>query len=377
MNCTFDSKFSDLTVLKGDKGDKGDKGEKGDKGDKGAPGKDGASATIYAGTTTTGEPGTQASVVNTGTAQAAVFNFTIPRGDKGEPGHDGTDGDDGYTPQRGVDYWTAADVQTIENYVNEQIVAQGYTLPPATSTTLGGIKVGENLTISSDGTLGAPYAEKGDKGEQGEQGAKGDTGADGKSAYQFAQEAGYTGTEMEFGAKLNQTTFANPFPLTFTGAASATYDGSSAVTIDLPSGGGSVSNYKTVIVVLDADASRVDISKDAEGGALSAHEVYWIALTKSATTSNEKYTILINGGWSVGDPYISPNHTTSKSTDTWYNGAFGHMIVQDGFVLSTNMTQGPGRPNALGVYSKYAEITSVNFVNATFAAGCTFILFYR
>ena len=29
MNCTFDSKFSDLTVLKGDKGDKGDKGEKG------------------------------------------------------------------------------------------------------------------------------------------------------------------------------------------------------------------------------------------------------------------------------------------------------------------------------------------------------------
>lgn len=63
-------------------------------------------------------------------------------------------------------------------------------------------------------------------------------GADGKSAYQFAQEAGYTGTEAEFGAKLNQTTFANPFPLTFTGAASATYDGSSAVTVDLPSGGG-------------------------------------------------------------------------------------------------------------------------------------------
>ena len=61
-------------------------------------------------------------------------------------------------------------------------------------------------------------------------------GADGKSAYQFAQEAGYTGTETEFGAKLNQTTFANPFPLTFTGIASATYDGSSAVTVDLPSG---------------------------------------------------------------------------------------------------------------------------------------------
>ena len=131
-----------------------------EKGDAGAPGKDGASAAVYAGTTTTGEPGTQASVVNTGTAQAAVFNFTIPRGDKGEPGQDGTDGDDGYTPQRGVDYWTAADVQTIEDYVDEQIAAQGggggsYTLPPATSTTLGGIKVGANLSITEDGTLSA------------------------------------------------------------------------------------------------------------------------------------------------------------------------------------------------------------------------------
>ena len=128
-----------------------------EKGEPGAPGKDGASAAVYVGTTTTGEPGTQASVVNTGTAQAAVFNFTIPRGDKGEPGQDGTDG---YTPQRGVDYWTAADVQTIEDYVDEQIAAQGggggsYTLPPASSTTLGGIKVGANLSITEDGTLSA------------------------------------------------------------------------------------------------------------------------------------------------------------------------------------------------------------------------------
>lgn len=64
-------------------------------------------------------------------------------------------------------------------------------------------------------------------------------GADGKSAYQFAQEAGYTGTETDFSKKLNQATFANPFPLTFTGATSATYDGSAAVTVDLQSGGSS------------------------------------------------------------------------------------------------------------------------------------------
>ena len=47
-----------------------------------------------------------------------------------------------------------------------------------------------------------PQGEKGDTGPQGEQGAQGPAGADGKSAYQYAQDGGYTGTEAEFAAKL-------------------------------------------------------------------------------------------------------------------------------------------------------------------------------
>lgn len=95
-------------------------------------------------------------------------------------------------------------------------------------------------------TLGIPAGENGADGAKGEKGENGTDGADGKSAYQFAQEAGYTGTETEFSAKLNQTTFANPFPLTFTGAASATYDGSSAVTVDLPSGSAFAKKWEKV-----------------------------------------------------------------------------------------------------------------------------------
>lgn len=85
--------------------------------------------------------------------------------------------------------------------------------------------------------------DKGDTGAQGIQGEKGDTGAtgatgaDGKSAYSYAQEGGYTGTEAEFAAKLAAEKLPNPYPLTFTGAVSETYDGSSAKTIEIPSGG--------------------------------------------------------------------------------------------------------------------------------------------
>lgn len=50
---------------------------------KGDTGATGAGATAAVGTTTTGNPGTNASVTNSGTAKDAVFNFTIPRGDTG------------------------------------------------------------------------------------------------------------------------------------------------------------------------------------------------------------------------------------------------------------------------------------------------------
>lgn len=65
-------------------------------------------------------------------------------------------------------------------------------------------------------------------------------GADGKSAYQYAQDGGYTGTETEFAAKLAEEMpdkLPNPNTLTFTGAVSATYDGSEPVTVNIPEGG--------------------------------------------------------------------------------------------------------------------------------------------
>ena len=61
----------------------------GEPGADGSPGADGAAATISVGTVTTGAAGSSASVSNAGTTSAAVLDFTIPQGVQGETGPSG------------------------------------------------------------------------------------------------------------------------------------------------------------------------------------------------------------------------------------------------------------------------------------------------
>lgn len=91
-------------------------------------------------------------------------------------------------------------------------------------------------------TVNPPQAgATGPQGPKGEKGDTGPTGDTGKSAYAYAVEGGYTGTEAEFAAKLAEempTTLPNPNALTFTGAVTGSYDGSAALSVEIPSGGG-------------------------------------------------------------------------------------------------------------------------------------------
>ena len=85
---------------KGDKGDTGAQGKQGEKGDKGEPGAKGERGETGAiGATPqitvqvkTGEPGTAASVAQSGTAENPMLEFTIPQGAKGEKGEKGDTG---------------------------------------------------------------------------------------------------------------------------------------------------------------------------------------------------------------------------------------------------------------------------------------------
>lgn len=79
------------------------------------------SASVSVGAVATGDPGTQASVKNVGTKKDAVFDFTIPKGDKGDKGEKGDKGDRGPTgnvenlPTATVEFTEASEKENIQS----------------------------------------------------------------------------------------------------------------------------------------------------------------------------------------------------------------------------------------------------------------------
>ena len=158
--------------IQGIQGEKGEPGEKGETGPQGEPGiqgergQPGQAATVAIGSVTSG---TAPSVNNSGTANAAILDFVLVKGDKGEKGEKGETG------------------------------AQG-----ATGATGGVGPKGEPGPRGAQGIQGIQGIQ-GETGPQGEPGIQGVPGQDGESAYTSACNAGYVGTESAFNAALAQT----------------------------------------------------------------------------------------------------------------------------------------------------------------------------
>ena len=84
-------------IPQGPQGPQGPEGPQGGPGATGPQGEPGEAATVEIGSVTTGAPGTSAEVTNSGTAKAAVLNFTIPQGPQGAKGDTGPQGPQGET----------------------------------------------------------------------------------------------------------------------------------------------------------------------------------------------------------------------------------------------------------------------------------------
>lgn len=111
---------------------------------KGSKGDPGDAATITVGTVTTLPAGSSATVTNSGTSSAAVFNFGIPKGADGSGAGDMLKAD--YDPNSVVE---------LAGGIPDYVASQAYTLPTAASNVLGGVKVGTNLSIDANGVLSA------------------------------------------------------------------------------------------------------------------------------------------------------------------------------------------------------------------------------
>ena len=363
-------------------------------------------------------------------------------------------------------------------YTAEEVGAlSDKTLKPAVSLALAQAKAsgefdGADGLTPTIGENGNWYLGDTDTGKP----SRGDTGAAGKSAYQYAYDGGYTGTEAAFSEKLAQeqltgttgnltptqvyeavsagipvkvqytdstygllsftafnvfeslsvivsetiayfnglyiliellgdvsgntwghmaTTLAqksdiplklpNPNALTFTGAAEGSYDGSEALSVEIPSGSGASEGSSQWKIIRDLtiteNADRVDINKDNDGNTFALHEIHVFSYTQSYADSSEAYTFLLNGFWNVGDPYFYSGFKSTASSSDYY--AKNHFIatMQNGFanIFQPWKAYIVGTNNNRDVFSfgdKYQTIESVSFVGK-FIAGCRFILVGR
>ena len=158
---------------------------KGDKGDKGDTGNTGTAATISVGTVTSGST---ASVSNSGTSSAAVFDFVLPKGDKGDTGNTGATGSAATITVGTTSTGAAGTSASVTNSGTSSAAIFNFTIPKGDKGDTG--SQGAAFTYE-DFTEEQLAALKGDKGDTGNTGA---AGADGVSPTLSSSKSGSTTT---------------------------------------------------------------------------------------------------------------------------------------------------------------------------------------
>lgn len=111
-------------------------------------------------------------------------------------------------------------------------------------------------TAPTPTNIRGPKGDTGDIGPAGSAGTAGAAGADGKSAYAYAVEGGYTGTETEFAEKL----------------------ASEALIVHVTDNNGTLSADKTYIEIWNAILAGISVLADYDGSSLPFIQIYYNSL---------------------------------------------------------------------------------------------------
>lgn len=223
-------------------------------------------------------------------------------------------------------------------------------------------------------------------------------GKDGKSAYQYAVEGGYTGTEAEFAAKLAQEKYANPEALTFTGAATGSYDGSQPLTVNIPSGAGGDNPWRLIkTVTLEETVKSITVDTDSDGNAFSLSEIYinTNVTNREDQTTATTFSIKANGksisNIGTNSPMVVPCGKTGESGRNWlWLMSLNPLRALHGTWLATNTASGKTvqcfqanefngiNPNPFSVGEKITSIIIESIGSTNYlAAGSEFRIYGR
>ena len=194
--------------LQGIQGERGLQGERGQSGERGPQGDPGTAATVKVGSVTTGAAGSNAAVTNSGNANAAVLNFTIPRGATGERGPQGDPGADGKSFTVNGRYDTLAALKAAHPSGS---AGEAYAVGSVESNI---IYVWNDDLNDWDpiGALQGPVGPAGADGKDGQDGAQGAPGADGVSVTSVTQT---TTSNADGGTNVITVTLSNGQTFTF------------------------------------------------------------------------------------------------------------------------------------------------------------------
>ena len=144
--------------------------------------------------------GDSAAVRVTEDVDSLHFAFTLPKGDKGDKG------EDGYSPEKGVDYWTEEEVEAIDEKVSDEINYVNTSMQYATRTAAAAKAEANAATAAANAAVADLQAKadagafKGDKGEPGADGYTPVRGTDYWTAEDIAAIKGYVDTAILGGA---------------------------------------------------------------------------------------------------------------------------------------------------------------------------------